>query len=188
MLHLPEIEAKILDTTEAELLPRLTELGFQPYFEGILQAQWLINPTNGEKLRVRQENDIVMIEHKESLGGMDAQMKSNQETGFEARDFEAAIATLEKVGLQKVGPLSVKRRVSYIRDADSDKQVRLDFDTYSELRGKSIPEFLEIEATMRRMCMKQPKLSDFSVQIVGTLDRENFLSIIIRVRRLYKKS
>jgi len=87
-----------------------------------------------------------MIKHKESLGGLDTQMKSNQETGFEARDFEAAIATLEKVGLEKIGPLSVKGRVSYIHDADSDEQVRLDFDTYSEFRGKSIPEFLEIEA------------------------------------------
>ncbi|MFA6090743.1 MAG: hypothetical protein WC774_03130 [Candidatus Gracilibacteria bacterium] len=147
MLHLPEIEAKILDTTETELLPRLTELGFQPYFEGILKAQWLINPANGEKLRVRQENDIVMIEHKESLGGLDIQMKSNQETGFEARDFDAVIATLEKVGLQRVGTVSIKRRVSYIRDADTHQQVRLDFDTYTNLRGKTIPEFLEIEAT-----------------------------------------
>lgn len=29
----PEVETKILDTTEASLLPRLRELGFQSYFE-----------------------------------------------------------------------------------------------------------------------------------------------------------
>lgn len=67
MSHLPEIEAKVLETTEAQMLPRLTELGFKPYFEGILKAQWLINPANGEKLRVREENDIVIVEHKEPV-------------------------------------------------------------------------------------------------------------------------
>lgn len=65
MSHLPEVEAKVLETTEAELLPRLTELGFKPYFKGILKAQWLVNPANGERLRVRQEGEILMIEHKE---------------------------------------------------------------------------------------------------------------------------
>ena len=89
-----------------------------------------------------------MIEHKEPARGGTEHIKSNEETGFEARDFEAAIATLSKVGLEKVGLPSIKRRVSYVRDySDPDNKVRLDFDTYSNLKGKSIPEFLEIEAT-----------------------------------------
>lgn len=146
MLHPPEVEAKILDTTEVQLLPRLTELGFKPYFEGILKAQWLINPANGEKIRIRQENNIVMVEHKAVAEGGSDQIKSRQETGFEARDFEAVIATLCKIGLEKAGQVSIKRRASYIRNLDSDRQVRLDFDTYSSLIGKSIPEFLEIES------------------------------------------
>jgi len=33
MSHSPEVEAKVLETTEAQMLPRLTELGFKPYFE-----------------------------------------------------------------------------------------------------------------------------------------------------------
>lgn len=148
MLHPPEVEAKILDTTEVQLLSRLTELGFKPYFEGILKAQWLINPANGEKIRVRQENDIVMVEHKAPVAGASAQIKSLQETGFEARDFEATIKTLCLVGLERVGPPSVKTRVSYVRNySDPENKVRLDFDAYSNLMGKTIPEFLEIEAT-----------------------------------------
>ncbi|PIQ12046.1 hypothetical protein COW68_01115, partial [Candidatus Gracilibacteria bacterium CG18_big_fil_WC_8_21_14_2_50_38_16] len=143
MSHSPEVEAKVLETTEAEMLPRLTELGFKPYFEGILKAQWLINPANGEKLRVRQEGGILMIEYKEPVGGGTEHIKSNKETGFEARDFEAAIATLSKIGLEKVGLPSIKRRVSYVLNySDPDNKVRLDFDTYSNLMGKPIPEFL----------------------------------------------
>lgn len=147
MNHSPEVEAKILDTTEAELLPKLQSLGFKPHFEGILKAQWLINPYGGERLRVRQENDIVMVEQKMPAPGSNVNIKSLQETGFEARGFEEIIETLLKVGLEKVGFPSIKRRVSYVLNIHSDKQVRLDFDTYSELMGKSIPEFLEIEAT-----------------------------------------
>ncbi|MDD5376757.1 MAG: hypothetical protein PHH16_01435 [Candidatus Gracilibacteria bacterium] len=147
MSHLLEVEAKILGVTERELLPRLMELGFKPYFEGILKAQWLMNPANGEKIRVRQENDIVMVEHKALVEGGNEEVKSRQETGFEARDFEMVIVTFCKIGLEKAGLPSIKRRVSYVRDYGSSEQVRLDFDTYSELGGKSIPEFLEIEAT-----------------------------------------
>lgn len=88
-----------------------------------------------------------MIEHKTRGQKGSAQIKSLQETGFEARDFDAVIATLGLVGLEKSGFLSIKRRVSYVLDYPSAKQVRLDFDTYSDLIGKTIPEFLEIEAT-----------------------------------------
>ncbi len=53
------------------MLPKLTELGFIYYSTAELTAQWLINPANGEKLRVRRElhtdtqEDIVVVEHKE---------------------------------------------------------------------------------------------------------------------------
>lgn len=145
--HLPEVEAKILDTTEAKMRDKILSLGFSYHLTYNLKAQWLINPANGEKLRVRQENDIVMVEHKAPVVGASDQIKSLQETGFEARDFEAVIATLCLVGLEKVGFPSVKKRVSYVLDMHANKRVRLDFDTYSELMGKPIPEFLEIEAT-----------------------------------------
>ncbi len=53
------------------MLPKLTELGFIYYSTAELTAQWLINPANGEKLRVRRElhpdthEDVVVVEHKE---------------------------------------------------------------------------------------------------------------------------
>lgn len=107
-----------------------------------------MNPDNGQKLRVRQEGEIVMIEHKSPIGKEDLGIKSLQETGFKAHDFEAAIETLCLVGLKKVGLPSVKYRVSHVLDyQDPKKKIRLDFDTYSDLMGKSIPEFLEIEST-----------------------------------------
>lgn len=119
MNYLHEVETKILDTTEAELLPKLQSLGFKPYFKGVLKAQWLVNPYGGEKLRIRQENDIVMVEQKMPAPGSNVNIKSLQETGFEARGFEEIIETLLKVGLEKVGFPSVKRRVSYILDYDN---------------------------------------------------------------------
>ena len=143
-----EIETKLLEVTEARLLPRLQELGFQPYFSGELKAQWLINPTNGKKLRVRQEGDSVMIEHKSPLAPGGVGMKSMKETGFSARDFDAAIETLCLVGLEKVGLPSVKRRVSHVLNYNHPTDwARLDFDTYSNLMGRAIPEFLEIESS-----------------------------------------
>lgn len=168
MSHPPEVEAKILDTTEAGLLPRLTELGFKPYFEGILKAQWLINPANGQKLRVREEvntltgESIVMLEHKAPVAGASAHIKSLQETGFEARDFEAVIKTLCLVGLERVGLPSIKTRVSHVLNySDSENKVRLDFDTYSNLMGKPIPEFLEVEATNEESVYKTAEALGF---------------------------
>jgi hypothetical protein len=144
----PEVEAKILDVTEKSLLPRLTELGFQKYFEWELKAQWLINPANGQKLRVRQEGDIVMIEHKAPYGVGSSEIKSLKETGFEARGFDTAIETLCLVGLEKVGLPSVKQRISHVRNYEHPTDwARLDFDTYSDLMGKTIPAFLEIESS-----------------------------------------
>ena len=148
MNHPPEVETKILGATERQLLPKLRGMGFKPHFEGILKAQWLMNPANGQKIRVREENDIVMVEHKAPAFGTSDQIKSLQETGFEARSFDATIKTLCLVGLEKFGLLSIKKRVSYVLNySDPVNKIRLDFDTYSELMGKSIPEFLEVEAT-----------------------------------------
>lgn len=42
----------------------------------------------------------------------------------------------------------MKRRVSHVLNYDHPTDwARLDFDTYSDLMGKSIPEFLEIESS-----------------------------------------
>ena len=42
----------------------------------------------------------------------------------------------------------MKRRVSYVLNYDHPTDwARLDFDTYSDLMGKAIPEFLEIESS-----------------------------------------
>ena len=105
-----------------------------------------MNPLGNERIRVRKEGEIVMIEHKAPAPGAQEGIKSMQETGFEARDFDMVIATFKKIGLEEVGLPSVKHRVSYILHPNTEEQVRLDFDTYSELMGKPIPEFLEIES------------------------------------------
>lgn len=70
-----------------------------------------------------------------------------KETGFETLSFDASIVALGLLGLDRSGLPSVKSRVSHVLDYnDQTERVRLDFDTYSNLMGKPIPEFLEIEA------------------------------------------
>ncbi len=89
-----------------------------------------------------------MVEHKSKAKNDSTQIKSMKETGFQAHDFDAVIETLGLVGLEKSGLLSVKERVSYVLNYDHPTDwIRLDFDTYMDLMGKTIPEFLEIESS-----------------------------------------
>ena len=137
-------------------MARIYEISWFKVFNWELSAQWLINPYNWEKLRVRQEWDRVFVEHKEALKSSISGIKTNQETGFEAESFDDVIATLEKIWLQKHGLKSVKYRVSFLLEGinlDGDA-VKLDIDTYSDLQGEQIPTLLEIEAASQEIVVR----------------------------------
>lgn len=147
----PEIEAKILETSPERLSKELERIRARKIFDGILRAQWLEN-VNGERLRVRQEGQIIMVEHKLMANSGTDGIKSWKEKGFEAKKFQDVVDTLLAVGFVRVWLPSVKRRVSYII-GNEDDGVKLDFDTYLELMGKYgtqdkpvIPTLLEIES------------------------------------------
>lgn len=141
--RLREVETKILDTTEAQLLPRLQALGFERHFEGILKTQWLMNRHNKKELRVRQKDDIIMVEHETKVSRED----STEQCSTDITDFNAVITELIGTWFSKVGISNIKRRVSYILDITPEEKVYLDFDTYSQLIGGPIPEFLRIKAS-----------------------------------------
>lgn len=159
-LRVPEIEGKILDIDSESLIARIYELNWLKVFKWELSAQWLVNPYNWEKLRVRQEWDKIFVEHKESIKSTVSWIKTNQETGFEAVSFDEVIATLDKVWLQKHGLKSVKYRVSYILEWIGVEWhiAKLDIDTYSDLQGETIPTLLEIEAASQEIVIRVAEL------------------------------
>ena len=147
-----EVEAKILEVTPESIKDFLESLRAKPFFNGILRAQWMCN-INGEKLRVRQEWELIKVEHKLIAPASEIGIKSAKETGFSANNFQDVVDTLLVVGFTREGLPSVKRRVSYLIGENKESGVVLDFDTYIELMGKkwqednpAIPTFLEIES------------------------------------------
>ncbi len=148
--NIPEVEGKILDIDFESVSQKIRELWGKQIFDGILKAQWFQN-TNWEKLRVKQEWEKVVVEHKRKIEGTEW-VKSYQETGFEAKDFQSVVDTLLAVWMTSAGLPSVKRRISFLLEnlENTYNNVRFDFDEYSELDGKwGIPMLLEIESSTK---------------------------------------
>ena len=126
---IPEVEWKILDVDFEKLSWYLETHWAKLVFDGRINAQWLIN-INGKKVRVREEWDVVKVEHKKKLEG-EVWVKTFKETGFSADDFDAVINTFLELWLTPDGLASVKQRVSYILNGSTKEDtIRVDFDTY----------------------------------------------------------
>lgn len=139
-----EVEAKILDVSHEQLAGKIKEIGGRKIFDGKLDARWYEN-VNGERVRVRIENEQTKVEYKKQIQTGDENIKQMQEFGYIVYNAEAQIQVLEALGLKEINR-SVKNRVSYIIEwNDALAWVQLDFDKYSDLDGMDIPEFLEIE-------------------------------------------
>lgn len=154
----PEIESKILEVTPEDLSEKLQLIGARQIFDGELRAQWLCNgdewddPEGKKKLRVRQEWDIVVVERKLAIKGINDGIKVADEKSFHADKFSDVVDVLLAVGFTRIWLPSVKRRVTYLI-GDEKTGVKLDFDTYIELMGKYgtldnpvIPTLMEIES------------------------------------------
>ncbi len=108
---------KVLDTTEAELLPKLQNLGFQEIFRGEVRTQLLKNPDNQKTLLVRKRGDRITLDHED--GSMEEVSMDPLRPGM--HDFEGVITQLTDKRyagrpLAKGEVARIKNEVAYILD------------------------------------------------------------------------
>jgi adenylate cyclase class 2 len=136
-----EIEVKILETSHADLEPRILELGGKKVFDETVETYFFDKDSffveNKQHLRLRTIGKQAFITHKHKI--LNENVKEAEETEIKVSDFAEAKKLLEALGYQVYRSYS-KRRVQYKLG-----NVILDFDKPLG-RYAAVPEFLEIEA------------------------------------------
>lgn len=139
-----ELEGKILEVSEEQLLPKLEVLWAVEIFHWKLTAVWMQDMNSGKKVRIRDEDSMwTIIEQKLEAEKIDG-IKKCREIPMKVENYQEAINFFEHLWFQVISK-SIKTRVSYL--LDKEKEIKVEFDKYLLLNGREdIPEFLEIEA------------------------------------------
>ncbi len=142
MARTPEVETKVFDIDPKSIRTKLKELGAQQIFKGQLIAQWIkIGALTDHKLRVRSENELVVVEHK--VRSWTASIhKSCIETWFRTKSIDLVLKVFQDVGFILADPKSQKDREIYTLWG-----IHFVLDHYTNLDGHDIPWLLEVEGT-----------------------------------------
>lgn len=170
-----EIERKILEINKKEVEKKLTELGAEKTFEGLLRVCYLDTPNGeirkrGDLLRVRQFED----KHTEVVYKTNKRIKKGckvyDEYSFKGESFDEAVAFFKCLGFELSCSYEKKRTSYYYQDSE------IEIDEYPK-----IPAFLEIES-------KDPKQIDTIVNFLGLTSHESSTETINELlRRKYPK-
>jgi len=133
-----EIEVKILEIDEKEVIERLRGLGARKIFDGDVITTYFDFEDKrlakeGKILRLRKKGDQVELTYKKKISKKEAKITDEYEVIVDRID--AVVEILEMVGLKEFHK-SIKHRISYTKD-----NIHFEIDTYP-----GIPAFLEIEA------------------------------------------
>jgi predicted adenylyl cyclase CyaB len=166
-----EIERKILDIDVKAVIEKLTQLGAEKTYEGLLHVRYFDTATGkireqGDLLRVRQfEGRHVEIVYKTNKRIEDG-CKFYDEYTFEGKDFDDAIDFFKHLGYSVTCSYEKKRTIFEVEDAE------IVIDEYPK-----ISPFLEIEA-------KDTKTID---DLVARLELENNESSCETINELLKR-
>lgn len=139
-----ELEGKILEVSEEQLLPKLEVLGAVEIFRWKLTAVWMQDPNSLKKVRIRDEDSNGTIIEQKIEPEKIEWIKKCKEIPMKVDNFEEAITFFKHLWYEIISK-SIKTRVSYL--LNKEKEIKVEFDKYLLLDGRDdIPEFLEIEA------------------------------------------
>ena len=139
-----EIEVKVLEKNHKDFENKLFDLWAKKIFDWVLTAIFVKNEI-WKEVRIRDSWNDVIIEHKIPLE-TDLWGKVMRELGLEAKSIEEAVDFFEAVWFNVIRK-NIKRRVSYLISWNEwSSDIQFDFDKYTYLDWKEIPEFLEIES------------------------------------------
>lgn len=141
-----EVEAKIIEVDFAIMDNKIRALGAELEFQKTrFTAIWMQNE-NGEKLRVREEWDMVKVEAKNVLVWSSGIKVAGESTPIIYDDLSNALRSYMAKWYVEISR-SVKKRTSYLLNFSSSPEhpVKLVIDEYSDLDWMRIPPLLEIE-------------------------------------------
>lgn len=133
-----EIEVKILEIDEEDVIEKLEKMGAKRVFEGDVETSYFDfdNRTlllNSKVLRLRKIGEKTELTFKQRISNEEAKVMNELEV--EVDDLESMRKILEELGLTEFR-LARKHRITYVLG-----EIHFELDTFEEL-----PTFLEIEA------------------------------------------
>lgn len=164
-------EWKITDVDIDDLSSQLDQLGSQK--EGIkdittvlLQEKqdwsqkliWLLKHQPVKQFQIRQEWDTIVVEDKETIDSWN-NIELYEVELSQSDWLDELIDTFNNIGYQVISK-SVKQSIVYV--LDKGLNVKILFDTYSDINGISIPPLMQINAERQEQILQTVKIFGYT--------------------------